>query len=171
MRTFAQHMAIYQHNHQHFLTKMTHFIGVPMIVFAMMLLLNWIQLHMPGVFTLTLTWTIVFILMIYYILLHPTIGSTTAAILIVLAAISYYVSHTTPNMFGFKCFLFFFIIGWIFQLLSYFFEETKPAWIEALCILFIAPIFLVAEIYFMLGYLENLQHEIEQTEHIYVSDE
>jgi uncharacterized membrane protein YGL010W len=49
-----------------------------------------------------------------------------------------------------------FVGGWIIQLVGHAFEGRKPALADNLLQIFIAPVFLVAEIAFMLGLRKNV---------------
>jgi len=56
----------------------------------------------------------------------------------------------------------FFIGGWIFQLLGHVFEGRKPALADNLFQIFVAPIFLVAEVFFALGLKHEVRKRIEE---------
>ena len=50
-----------------------------------------------------------------------------------------------------------FVGGWILQLLGHMFEGRKPALVDNLFQIFVAPIFLAAEVFFSLGFKSDLQ--------------
>ncbi|MES9868067.1 MAG: Mpo1-like protein, partial [Candidatus Thiodiazotropha sp. LLP2] len=58
-----------------------------------------------------------------------------------------------------------FVIGWIFQLIGHKYEKAKPAFIDDLNQLLIGPLFLMAEVYFALGWEKSLAQEIEPIAH------
>lgn len=53
-----------------------------------------------------------------------------------------------------------FVVAWIFQLIGHKYEKAKPAFIDDLNQLLIGPFFLMAEVYFMLGWAEDLDKAI-----------
>jgi len=55
----------------------------------------------------------------------------------------------------------FFVGGWIFQLVGHVFEGRKPALADNLFQIFVAPIFLVAEVFFALGLKRDVLQKIE----------
>ncbi len=55
-----------------------------------------------------------------------------------------------------------FVGGWILQLLGHVFEGRKPALADNLFQIFIAPIFLCAELFFALGYKPKLHAAVQE---------
>ena len=64
MKTLAELMSVYHHHHTKKITKFTHFIRVPMIIFAIEILLSW-----PQIANIPLSWIAVIILGTYYLYL------------------------------------------------------------------------------------------------------
>jgi len=56
----------------------------------------------------------------------------------------------------------FFVGGWILQLVGHVFEGRKPALTDNLFQIFVAPIFLCAELFFALGYKPKLHAELQE---------
>lgn len=54
-----------------------------------------------------------------------------------------------------------FVIGWVIQFVGHHYEGRKPAFIDDLSGLIVGPLFVVAEVAFMLGLRQELKHEIE----------
>jgi uncharacterized membrane protein YGL010W len=63
---------------------------------------------------------------------------------------------------GWAWFAVLFIGGWILQLVGHGFEGRRPALTDNLFQIFVAPIFLCAEIFFALGYKPGLQRAVEE---------
>ena len=64
---------------------------------------------------------------------------------------------------GWSAFAVLFIGGWIFQLVGHVFEGRRPALVDNLFqSIFIAPIFLCAELFFALGYKPQLHTAVQQ---------
>jgi uncharacterized membrane protein YGL010W len=55
----------------------------------------------------------------------------------------------------------FFAGGWIFQLVGHVFEGRRPALADNLFQIFVAPIFLVAELFFALGLKRDVLEKVE----------
>ena len=55
-----------------------------------------------------------------------------------------------------------FIGGWILQLVGHVFEGRKPALADNLFQIFVAPIFLAAEVFFALGYKPGLHETVQR---------
>jgi len=62
---------------------------------------------------------------------------------------------------GWAWFGIFFVGGWIFQLVGHVFEGRKPALLDNLFQIFVAPIFLAAEVFFALGFRREVLRKIE----------
>ena len=140
MQSLAQLMSTYERHHRKTITKLTHFIGVPLIVFSIAILLAMLN---PAI-----AWIAAIILLIYYAMLDLTLSIATA---IVLLPMVWYATHLTqlhPTTSPFICFISLFVVGWISQFIGHYFEGNRPAFMESAFQVFVAPIFLVAEVFF-----------------------
>ena len=63
---------------------------------------------------------------------------------------------------GWSWFALLFVGGWILQLVGHVFEGRKPALADNLFQIFVAPIFLAAEVFFALGYKPQLHQRVLQ---------
>lgn len=55
-----------------------------------------------------------------------------------------------------------FVIGWVFQFIGHYFEGRKPAFVDDIMGLAIGPLFVVAEVVFLLGLRQPLKADIEK---------
>ena len=55
-----------------------------------------------------------------------------------------------------------FVGGWILQLIGHAFEGRKPALTQNLFQIFVAPLFLCAEVFFALGYKPSVRVAVER---------
>jgi len=62
---------------------------------------------------------------------------------------------------GWVAFAALFVVGWIIQLVGHAFEGRKPALVDNLFQILIAPIFLCAELFFALGYKPALHARVQ----------
>ena len=160
MKTIDEQMAIYASYHRDPRNKLTHFFGVPMIVFAILLALSWIRIPLGEAST---TGAVIFVavVLVYYFRLDVALALVTGLftiILLWLADIASKASFAT----GLALFLFTFVVGWIIQLVGHYFEGRKPALADNLFQIFVAPIFLAAEVFFALGKKRELHEAVER---------
>ena len=156
MKTLDQQMAVYAAYHRNRWNRLTHFIGVPAIVFAILIPMNWVPLG-DGV---TLAHVFLGAVLAYYFLLDVPLAIATA----VATCALYYAARLaagTGFVSGWIWFGVFFVGGWIFQLVGHVFEGRKPALADNLFQIFIAPIFLVAELFFALGFKRDVREKVE----------
>src|SRR5262252_604529 len=145
-------MAIYAAYHRNRWNRLTHFIGVPAIIFSILIPMCWVPIG-DG---LTLAHVFLAAVLAYYFLLDIQLAAATAVITCAL----YYAARAaagTGFASGWIWFGAFFIGGWIFQLVGHVFEGRKPALADNLFQIFIAPIFLVAEVSFALGLKRDMR--------------
>ena len=160
--SFASDLKAYHQFHTKLITKITHFIGIPLILFSTLLFFGWIHIRVPNIFDLPMAWLLSLIIGVYYLFLDFILGATMAIVLVLLNLISGYFSQPVPTMLGLKIFLITFILGWILQFIGHLFESKKPAFLSSIKALLIAPIYLVAEVYFHFGMKKELQEKMDQ---------
>jgi len=56
-----------------------------------------------------------------------------------------------------------FVGGWILQLVGHVFEGRRPALVDNVLQIFVAPIFLIAEVFFALGYKPELRKRLSSS--------
>ncbi len=158
-------MRNYRRYHQKKWTIFSHFIGIPLVTFSLFIFFGWIKINVPGFFSLSVAWLGVIIFAIYYLLLDLMIGAAATIMLIVLCAIASIFTTMGPTTLSLKIFIITFILGWIFQLIGHAIEGKKPALLDNFVeSVFIAPFFIAAEVFFMLGYKKDLESAIKEEE-------
>ena len=156
MKTLDQQMAIYAAYHRNRWNKLTHFIGVPAIIFSILIPMSWVSIGGD----LSLAHVFVGAVLAYYFLLDvPLAVATTIATGALLYAAK--LAAGTSVVSGWIWFGIFFVGGWILQLVGHVFEGRKPALADNLFQIFVAPIFLVAEIFFALGLKRDVLEKVE----------
>jgi len=156
VKTLDQQMAVYAAYHRDRRNRLTHFVGVPAIVFAILVPMNWVPLG-EG---LTLAHVFVGAVLAYYFLLDVPLAIATAAVTVAL----FYAAKLAAGggyAAGWWWSGAFFVGGWILQLVGHVFEGRKPALADNLFQIFIAPIFLVAELFFALGLKREVRDKVE----------
>jgi uncharacterized membrane protein YGL010W len=149
-------MSVYAAYHRNVWNRRTHFIGVPAIIFAILIPMSWV----PVAAGITLAHLSVAAVLVYYFLLDVALAlcSAIAAGVLLYAA---QLAAASGVVSGWLWCGIFFAGGWAFQLVGHVFEGRKPALADNLFQIFIAPIFLVAELFFALGLKRDVQGRVE----------
>jgi len=153
VKTIDQQMAVYAAYHRNPWNRLTHFIGVPAIIFAILIPMNWVSLG-DGV-------SLLGAVLAYYFLLDAPLALVTAVAVGALFLAAKLAAGTGMTS-GWIWFGAFFVGGWVFQLVGHVFEGRRPALSDNLFQIFIAPIFLVAEVFFALGLKRDVRKKIEE---------
>lgn len=155
MKSLADQLDAYAAYHGDLRNKLTHFLGVPLVTFAILLVLGWLRfVHAPDApFTgATLFYVVVFL---YYLRLDWRIALWQAPFTLALLWLADRVA-LWPFAESLLVFLGTFMGGWAIQLLGHVFEGKRPALADNLLQIFNAPLFLTAEVAFLFGYREDL---------------
>ncbi len=140
----------------------THFIGIPMIWLAIASLIArpaWPLDSLP--FVLSPLVIVGVLLCAYYFILHRTLGWIMLAVMVVTYLFgTHLAAQSTGTWLGVS--LGMFVIGWIIQFIGHYYEQRKPAFFDDIRGLIIGPLFVAAEVCFLLGGLKDLQHTVER---------
>ncbi|GAP36261.1 Mpo1 family 2-hydroxy fatty acid dioxygenase [Piscinibacter sakaiensis] len=160
MRTLVDQLANYAAYHRDPRNVVTHFIGIPMIVVAVAMLLSRPVFGTLAGVALSPALAVVLASGAYYLALDRRFGLVMAALLAAsLAAGQWAAAEPTAVWLAWGGGLF--VVGWAIQFLGHVFEGRKPAFVDDLMGLLIGPLFLVAELAFMAGWRAPVQREIE----------
>ncbi len=156
MKSLDEQMSIYAAYHRDRRNKATHFVGVPAIVFAILIPMSWVEIG-AGV---TLAHVFVVAVLAYYFMLDALLAlATVVAVTALLYAAESAAAKGAAS--GWIWFGTFFAGGWALQLVGHAFEGRKPALADNVFQIFIAPIFLVAEIFFACGLKRDVLKKVE----------
>lgn len=161
MRTLVDQLSQYADYHRDHRNVATHFVGIPMIVVAVAMLLSRPVLPVdgPGGIALSPALAAVLATSLYYLVLDLRFGAAMAVLLgLSLWAGQWAAAQSTPVWLAWGVGLF--VAGWAIQFIGHVFEGRKPAFVDDLMGLIIGPLFLVAEAAFALGLREPVQHAI-----------
>ena len=156
---FIQQMAMYSAYHKDTRNQLTHYIGVPSIVVSLFMVFSWINLFTLDGFQVTFAMIFVAAVLLFYLISDLMIGLISAVLFIPLLQLSAQVAPL-PDVAGWSWFAILFVGGWVFQLVGHVFEGRKPALVDNLFQIFMAPSFLVAEALFHLGLHQDLKEQI-----------
>jgi uncharacterized membrane protein YGL010W len=164
---FYEQMAMYSAYHRNRTNQLTHHIGVPMIVFSVLVIASTVTVVSLDTGPLTLAAILMAVLLFFYILNAPLVGVVATLIYGYLMFLAEQVAFMGMDI-AVKTFVGLFVLGWIIQFTGHIFEKRKPALFDNLLQIFMAPSFLVAEILFMLGLEKGLKAEIDSRIHRYL---
>ncbi len=158
MKTLTDQLAQYAAYHRDPRNIATHFVGIPMIVLAVQVLLSRPDWGVAGWFTPALVAS--GLTAAYYLRLDARLGLLMALLL----ALGLWGGHWAAGQ-GSSAWLGtglgLFVVGWVFQFVGHVFEGRKPAFVDDLMGLVIGPLFVVAEALFALGLQPALRAQIE----------
>jgi uncharacterized membrane protein YGL010W len=160
MKTLEDQMSFYAAYHQDSRNKATHFVGVPLIVFSLMIPLGWLRAEVAG-FPLSAALVVSAILLAYYLVLDIPLGLAMAAVFALMLWGAEPLSQASLGI-SLTWFLILFVGGWALQLWGHVYEGRKPALVDNLFQIFVAPIFLAAELFFALGYRPALHAAVQK---------
>ncbi len=160
MKTLTDHLSQYAAYHRDSRNIATHFVGIPLIVVAVTVLLSrpgWIM----GGFWLSPAAVVAAASVIFYLRLDRQFGVLMGALLgLCLWAGAVLAQQAT--MVWLSAGVALFVVGWIIQFVGHYYEGRKPAFIDDISGLIIGPLFVVAELAFLMGLRKPLQYAIEE---------
>ncbi len=160
MKSFIEQAQFYAAYHQNIKTRYTHLAGVPILILAAMIFLGFIKIIMPGIFATNLAFFATVGALVYYFRLHWQLALALTPILFILLLIANWFSQDGPTPFGVWFFIIFFIIGLGLQFYGHYLGGKRPAFMDNCNQALIAPLCLVAELFFMAGYMQSLKDQI-----------
>lgn len=162
MKTLIDQLSGYADYHRDARNILTHFVGVPLIMWAVVILLARLQWALPlgdGLPALPLSLALLVALAAgtYYCRLDLRYGLAMALVLALMLALAQPIALLAQGAWlGWG--LGIFALGWVIQFIGHYFEGRKPAFFDDVLGLVIGPLFVLAELGFVLG----LRREVEQ---------
>lgn len=136
----------------------THIVGIPMIVLAVEVLLSrpvWEIGAMPVTPAILASAAAA----IFYLRLDVRFGLVMAGLLALCAWVGLALAQLSTVLWV-ACGLGLFVVGWIIQFIGHGFEGRKPAFMDDLKSLLVGPLFVLAEVVFLLGMRRELRDEV-----------
>jgi uncharacterized membrane protein YGL010W len=160
MKTLEQHLTQYAAYHRDPRNIATHFVGIPLIVLGVGILLSRPGWNVGGL-PLSAASVAITLTGLFYFRLDLALGLVMASLLGVtgwLGAVLAAQSTTVWLGAGLGTF----IGGWVIQFVGHLYEGKKPAFVDDVVGLLQGPLFLVAEVAFALGLRSALKANIEK---------
>ncbi|MHC5352335.1 Mpo1 family 2-hydroxy fatty acid dioxygenase [Metapseudomonas furukawaii] len=160
MKTLIDHLGQYAEYHRDRRNIATHFVGIPMIVLAVAVLLS-----RPGfeAFGLWLSPAALVSLLSarFYFRLDGAYGLVMAMVLLLCLWVGAGLAvQSTALWLGAGLALF--VVGWIIQFVGHHYEGRKPAFVDDLSGLIVGPLFVVAELGFLMGLRREVERAVEE---------
>ena len=156
---FTRQLAIYASYHRDHRNRATHFIGIPAIVFSILVPFSLLQI--AGIPTALL---IAIAAVIGWIALDRLIGLAMLAMMVPMLLIAQWIAGFGSAT-AWIVFAIFFIGGWAFQLVGHVWEGRRPALADNLFQAFIGPMFIMAEVLMALGLKQEFKAVIDGAPH------
>ncbi|UUT12965.1 DUF962 domain-containing protein [Pseudomonas zeae] len=159
MKNLVDHLSQYAAYHRDPRNIASHFIGIPLIVVAVAVLLSRPEWSLGGlwispavVVALASAW--------FYLRLEVKFG----VLMTLLMGLSVWAGHVLAQqstLVWLSSGLAMFVVGWVIQFVGHHYEGRKPAFVDDVSGLIVGPLFVVAEVAFMLGMRLELKEQIE----------
>jgi uncharacterized membrane protein YGL010W len=161
MRNATDLLAGYAEYHRDRRNIATHLVGVPLIVFAVSVLLARPAFALGGL-TLSPAWIVFALAALWWLtrgnlVLGLLLSAITALLTVAAQAVA---AGSTASWLAWG--VGGFVVGWIIQFVGHYYEGRKPAFVDDLAGLLVGPMFVLAEVLFALGWGAALKHEIER---------
>ena len=159
-RSATELMVQYARYHRDRRNIATHFVGIPLIVFAIGVLLARAQWELGG-YAITAAEVLFVLGTLWYLTRgNLALGVATALVNGALFALAEPLAEgSTASWLGWG--LGTFALGWVIQFVGHYYEGRKPAFVDDLIGLMVGPMFVVGEALFALGWGAELLAEIE----------
>ena len=158
MKTLTDQLTQYAYYHQDVRNVNTHFVGVPMIVMAVVTLMSRPLVALGGL-SLSLAMIAAILATIFYLRLDLRFGVVLGVVLaLMLSGGQWLAAQSTALWMSAGVSLF--VVGWIIQFVGHYYEGKKPAFVDDLVGLLIGPLFVTAELGFLMHMRMELKAEI-----------
>ena len=153
---FKRQLGSYASVHRDWRNKATHFVGIPVIIFSLLLLFSLWRFEIGG-----REWTVSLALGIVAVLGWMALDLGVGIIMGILMVPAWYAAEAFAGALGgssavWIAFIALFVGGWVLQFLGHHYEGKRPALVDNIFQGFIGPMFLVAEALVVMGRRSDL---------------
>jgi uncharacterized membrane protein YGL010W len=152
---FARQLATYASYHRDARNRATHFIGIPAIVFSILL-----PLALVRVAGISAAVPVALLALVGWIALDRLIGLAMVVVMLPMLIAAEWIARAYGSATAWIVFAVFFVGGWLFQLVGHIWEGRRPALADNLFQAFIGPMFIMAEVLMALGLKQDLKAAI-----------
>ncbi|WP_439887069.1 DUF962 domain-containing protein [Pseudomonas sp. MBLB4123] len=158
MKTLVEYLSQYAAYHRDRRNIASHFIGIPLIVLAVVVLLSRPGLEVAGLW-LSPAALAALVAAAFYLRLDLRFGLLMAALLGLCLWAGMALAAQATGLW-LSAGLGLFVVGWVIQFVGHYYEGRKPAFVDDLMGLAIGPLFVVAEAAFLLGLRRELERAV-----------
>jgi uncharacterized membrane protein YGL010W len=159
MKTLTEQLTKYASYHRNPKNIATHFVGIPMIVLAVVFFLARFTFDLLGL-PISIATVLVIATSFYYIKLDIKLGYVMAVFLLIALWLGQVIAEESTPIW-LSCSLGLFLVGWVIQFIGHYFEGRKPAFVDDIMGLIIGPLFVAAELGFIFGWRLEVRDAIE----------
>ena len=161
---FRRQLGSYASVHRDWRNKATHFVGIPLIVFSLLLLLSLWRFEIGG-----REWTVSLAVALVAVLGWIALDLGIGVIMALLMAPAWYAAEALAGALGspsaiWTAFTVLFVGGWVLQFLGHHYEGKRPALLDNIFQGFIGPMFLVAETVVAMGHRRDLAEAMGESD-------
>jgi uncharacterized membrane protein YGL010W len=153
---FARQIKTYASYHRDERNRATHFIGIPAIVFSIL-----VPIALVRVGGISLAVPVALLALIGWIALDRVIGLAMVVVMLPMLLVAEWIARSTSSATAWSVFAIFFAGGWAFQLVGHVWEGRRPALTDNLFQAFIGPMFIMAEVLMALGLKQDLKAALD----------
>ncbi len=160
MKSLVDHLSQYAAYHRDPRNIASHFIGIPMIVVAVAVLLSRPEWQVAGLWLSPAVLLALFAAG-FYLRLELALG----VLMSVLMGLSVWAGHVLAaqsTLVWLSSGIGLFVVGWVIQFVGHYYEGRKPAFVDDVSGLIVGPLFVVAELAFLVGLRHDLKQQIEE---------
>lgn len=160
MKSLVDHLSQYAAYHRDPRNIVSHFIGIPMIVVAVAVLLSRPEWTVAGLWLSPAVLLALFAAG-FYLRLELALG----VLMSVLMGLSVWAGHVLAaqsTLVWLSSGIGLFVVGWVIQFVGHYYEGRKPAFVDDVSGLIVGPLFVVAEMAFLVGLRHDLKRQIEE---------
>lgn len=160
MKTVEDQLSQYKCVHLNPKNVKTHFVGIPLIVLSIAILLSLITFNFSfntQEISISLAMILFFFALLYYLKLHAKLALGMMIYIVINVYLALWIVDMNNAV---SIAIALFVIGWIIQFIGHHYEKAKPAFFDDIMGLVIGPYFLMAELYFAIGLEKELEASI-----------
>jgi uncharacterized membrane protein YGL010W len=156
MRTLEEHLSQYGAYHRDPRNIATHFVGIPMIVLSVAVLLARPTFAVVASLPVAPVILVALFASAFYLRLDLRFGLFMSAVMAANAWVGLWFATQSTAVWAASG-VGLFVVGWTIQFIGHYFEGKKPAFVDDLVGLIVGPLFVTAEVAFAIG----LRHEVK----------
>lgn len=160
MKSLIDHLSQYAAYHRDPRNIASHFVGIPLIVVAVAVLLSRPEWAVAGLW-ISPAVIVALLAAWFYLRLELALG----LLMTVLMGLSVWAGHVLAaqsTLVWLSSGIGLFVEGWVIQFVGHYYEGRKPAFVDDVSGLIVGPLFVVAELAFLLGLRHDLKQQIEE---------